>query len=192
MDANDFRRIALSLEGAEEGAHFGQADFRVGGRIFATLAAEKQGLRQPDAHAGAAGWVCCGRAGDFSADSGGMGAQRRDACAVWLLPMKTCCSGALRAAWKLRVERNQKVGKLGCPPLNAKGAFRMGHLAGWGFVGSHPSRKNKDAARMGHPRFGVNALRKDAGPASPSHFSGFSGSQSVGWMTDRQRLPKNN
>src|SRR6266480_3989367 len=43
MNASDFRRIALSLEGAEEGSHHGQADFRVGGRIFATLAAEKQG-----------------------------------------------------------------------------------------------------------------------------------------------------
>ncbi len=42
MNAGDFRRIALSLEGAEEGSHMGQADFRVGGRIFATLAAEKR------------------------------------------------------------------------------------------------------------------------------------------------------
>jgi hypothetical protein len=37
MDADDFRRIALSLEGAEESSHMGQPDFRVGGRIFATL-----------------------------------------------------------------------------------------------------------------------------------------------------------
>ena len=43
MKANDFRRIALSLEGAEESSHMGAADFRVGGRIFATLASEKQG-----------------------------------------------------------------------------------------------------------------------------------------------------
>src|SRR6478672_10489595 len=43
MNAADFRRIALSLEGAEEGSHMGAADFRVGGRIFATLASEKQG-----------------------------------------------------------------------------------------------------------------------------------------------------
>jgi len=43
MTAADFRRIALSLEGAEEGSHMGAADFRVGGRIFATLAAEKDG-----------------------------------------------------------------------------------------------------------------------------------------------------
>lgn len=33
----DFRRIALAFPGAEEGAHMGHADFRVGGRIFATL-----------------------------------------------------------------------------------------------------------------------------------------------------------
>jgi hypothetical protein len=43
MDADDFRRIALSLEGAEESSHMGQPDFRVGGRIFATLASEDKG-----------------------------------------------------------------------------------------------------------------------------------------------------
>src|SRR6202035_3513177 len=43
MNANDFRRIALSLEGAEESSHMGAADFRVGGRIFATLASQKEG-----------------------------------------------------------------------------------------------------------------------------------------------------
>ena len=32
-----FRRLALSLKGASEGAHGGHADFRAGGRIFATL-----------------------------------------------------------------------------------------------------------------------------------------------------------
>ena len=34
---NQFRRIALSLPGASEGAHMGTADFRVGAKIFATL-----------------------------------------------------------------------------------------------------------------------------------------------------------
>ncbi len=43
MNADDFRRIALSLEGAEESSHMGKADFRVAGRIFATLASEEQG-----------------------------------------------------------------------------------------------------------------------------------------------------
>lgn len=37
MTANGFRRIALGLDGAEELAHHGHPDFRVGGRIFASL-----------------------------------------------------------------------------------------------------------------------------------------------------------
>ena len=37
MSASDFRRAALALPGAVEGAHQGTADFRVGKRIFATL-----------------------------------------------------------------------------------------------------------------------------------------------------------
>jgi hypothetical protein len=37
MTAAGFRRIALALEGAVEGAHHGHADFRVGSRVFATL-----------------------------------------------------------------------------------------------------------------------------------------------------------
>jgi hypothetical protein len=37
--ADDFRRIALSFPGAEERAHMGHPDFRVGGKIFATLSA---------------------------------------------------------------------------------------------------------------------------------------------------------
>ena len=32
-----FRKLALSLEGASEGAHGGHADFRAGGKVFATL-----------------------------------------------------------------------------------------------------------------------------------------------------------
>ena len=37
MKANDFRRIALGLDGAIESAHMGHPDFRANGRIFATL-----------------------------------------------------------------------------------------------------------------------------------------------------------
>ena len=43
MTTKDFQRIALSMEGAEQGAHMGSVDFRVGGRIFATLASVKPG-----------------------------------------------------------------------------------------------------------------------------------------------------
>jgi hypothetical protein len=37
MTPQQFRRLALALPGATEGAHMGHADFRVGGKIFATL-----------------------------------------------------------------------------------------------------------------------------------------------------------
>jgi hypothetical protein len=37
LRANDFRRIALGMTDAVEGAHMGHPDFRVNGRIFATL-----------------------------------------------------------------------------------------------------------------------------------------------------------
>ncbi|HEY7292683.1 MAG TPA: MmcQ/YjbR family DNA-binding protein [Vicinamibacterales bacterium] len=37
MNANDFRRIALGMDGAIEAAHMGHPDFRVNGKIFATL-----------------------------------------------------------------------------------------------------------------------------------------------------------
>ena len=37
MRENDFRRMALGMEGAVEGAHMGHPDFRVNNRIFATL-----------------------------------------------------------------------------------------------------------------------------------------------------------
>lgn len=43
MTVNDFRRIALSFDGAEESSHMGSPDFRVGGKIFATLASQSQG-----------------------------------------------------------------------------------------------------------------------------------------------------
>jgi hypothetical protein len=41
--AEDFRRIALSFPGAEEKEHMNHPDFRVGGKIFATLHAPGKG-----------------------------------------------------------------------------------------------------------------------------------------------------
>jgi predicted DNA-binding protein (MmcQ/YjbR family) len=37
MTADEFRRLALQMDGATEGAHMGHPDFRANGRIFATL-----------------------------------------------------------------------------------------------------------------------------------------------------------
>ena len=112
MDASDFRRIALSLPGAEEGSHMGSPDFRVGGRIFATLASQNQGfgnlMLTPEQQA------------DFVAEqpdmfipvSGGWG--RMGATHVKLaLANEDLLAGALRAAWKIRVEKNSKAGARG-------------------------------------------------------------------------------
>jgi len=47
MTANQFRKIALGMDGAVEGAHMGHPDFRAFGRIFATLhQGDKTGMVQ--------------------------------------------------------------------------------------------------------------------------------------------------
>lgn len=120
----DFRRLALSLEGADEGSHFGAADFRVGGRIFATLAAEKQGygnlMLTPEQQAA----FVAEAPAIFLPIPGGWGRNgathvRLDAVAQDVL------LGALRTAWKLRIEKNQKVGKPKSTP-RAKPRTRSG------------------------------------------------------------------
>jgi hypothetical protein len=110
MKAEDFRRIALSLEGAQESSHMGQPDFRVGDRIFATLASAKQGygnlMLTPEQQAAfveelpevflpiPGGW-------------GRMGATHIRLAAA----QEDVLAGALHTAWKLRVEKNAKSGE---------------------------------------------------------------------------------
>jgi hypothetical protein len=88
----------------------GAADFRVGGRIFATLASQKQGYgnlmltpeqqgdfvrEQPDAFVPiAGGW-------------GRMGMTHIRLAAA----SKDVLTGALRTAWKLRIEKNVQTGR---------------------------------------------------------------------------------
>lgn len=110
MTVDDFRRIALSLEGAEEGSHMGQRDFRVGGRIFATLAAAKQGYgnlmltpEQQTAFVEELPEV-------FLPVHGGWG--RNGATHIRLAAAnEDVLAGALRTAWKLRLEKNAKSGR---------------------------------------------------------------------------------
>ena len=105
MKAADFRRIALSLEGAEEGSHLGAVDFRVGGRIFATLAAQKQGygnlMLTPELQADFVGEL----PEVFLPIPGGWG--RMGATHIRLAKAsEDVLAGALRTAWKLRIEKN--------------------------------------------------------------------------------------
>ncbi len=43
-DVAAYRRLALALPGAVEGAHMGAADFRINEKIFATLAYARKGM----------------------------------------------------------------------------------------------------------------------------------------------------
>lgn len=110
MTVADFRRIALSLEGAEESSHMGSPDFRVGGRIFATLAAQKQGYGNvaltPEQQASFVEEL----PGVFLPVAGGWG--RMGMTHIRLAEAsEDVLAGALRAAWKLRVEKNRKPAK---------------------------------------------------------------------------------
>ena len=108
MTIDDFRRIALSLEGVEESSHMGSPDFRVGGRIFATLAAQAMGygnlMLTPEVQA------------EFAAEApevfvpiaGGWG--RNGATHVVLVNAnEDLLKGALQTALKLRIEKNAKT-----------------------------------------------------------------------------------
>jgi hypothetical protein len=118
MTAADYRRIALSFPGASEGSHHGCPDFRVGGKIFCTLAFEKEGygvlkLSQEEQ---------AGMVEDapevFSAVPGGWGRMgmtrvRLDTVSADVL------QAAMKMAWKRRVAKRGTV-----PRLDSAGRLR--------------------------------------------------------------------
>jgi len=114
MTAADFRRIALSLDGVEEYTHAGLPAFRVGGRKFASLASQAAGygnlmltLEQQAAFVEEAPKIFLPIPGRW----GKMGhAHIRQAAA-----REDVLTGALRAAWKLRVDKNAKTGRKNPP-----------------------------------------------------------------------------
>jgi hypothetical protein len=108
MKAKDFRRLALQLEGAEEGSHMGAADFRVGGRIFATLAHEAKGYGNLMLTPAQQALFVEDQPDVFLPVAGGWG--RNGATHVRLeAANEDLLAGALRTAWKLRREKNEKT-----------------------------------------------------------------------------------
>jgi len=110
MTVDDFRRIALSLDGAEESSHMGSPDFRVGGRIFATLASAKQGYgnlmltpQQQEDFVRELPQVFLPIAGGW----GRMGATHIRLSAT----SEDVLAGALSTAWKLRLDKNATSGR---------------------------------------------------------------------------------
>jgi len=110
MTARDFRRIALSLEGAEEGSHMGAVDFRVGGRIFATLASVKQGYGNLMLTSEQQALFVDEMPDVFLPVAGGWGRM-----GVTHIVLKTVSEdvleGALRTAWKSRLDKNAKTAR---------------------------------------------------------------------------------
>ena len=108
MTPADFRRIALSLDGAEEGSHMGAADFRVGGRIFATLASIKQGYGNLALDPEQQTEFVADQPKIFLPIHGGWG--RMGMTHIRLAEAdEEILHGALRTAWQLRVDKNAKT-----------------------------------------------------------------------------------
>jgi hypothetical protein len=125
MTTSDFRRIALSLEGAEEGSHMGAADFRVGGRIFATLVSEREGFGNLMLTAEQQAEFLAERPDLFSPVHGGWG--RNGATHVRLeVADEDSLRGALHTAWKLRVEKNRTGGRSASRQVGKSGKKRVG------------------------------------------------------------------
>jgi hypothetical protein len=110
MTLDDFRRIALSLEGAEQSSHMGQPDFRVGGRIFATLASAEEGYGNVKLTREQQAMFVQELPEVFVPIPGGWG--RMGMTHIRLAAAgEDVLTGALHTAWKLRIEKNAKSGK---------------------------------------------------------------------------------
>ena len=107
MTAADFRRIALSLDGVEEVAHAGLPGFRAGGARFASLASQSAGygnltltLEQQAAFVEEAPEI-------FLPIPGGWGRMGHTHIRL-AAANEDILTGALRTAWKLRIEKSAK------------------------------------------------------------------------------------
>ena len=110
MTPADFRRIALSFDDVEEYPHGGFPAFRVGGRKFASLASQPAGYgnlmltpEQQTAFVEDAPEIFLPIPGGF----GRMGHTHIRLAAA----SEAVLAGALRTAWKLRVDINAKTGR---------------------------------------------------------------------------------
>jgi hypothetical protein len=109
MSAADFRRIALSLEGVEEYSHVGLPAFHIGGGRFASLASQAGGcgnlmltLQQQAAFVEDGPEI-------FLPIPGGWG--KWDTRIFAWRTGEDVLTGALRIAWKLRMDKNTKTSR---------------------------------------------------------------------------------
>ena len=108
MTAADFRRIALNLDGVEEYSHAGLPAFRVGGGKFASPASQAEGygnlmltLEQQAMFVEEAPEI-------FLPIPGGWGKMGHTHIRL-AAASEDVLSGALRTAWKVRMDKNAKT-----------------------------------------------------------------------------------
>ena len=119
MTAEDFRRIALSFDGAEESSHMGVPDFRVGGRIFATLASQDDGFGNLKLTPELQQLLIAESPDVFLPIKGGWGRMgmthiRLDEASERQM------TDALHTAWRLRVDMNEKASSRSKKPAKKK------------------------------------------------------------------------
>jgi hypothetical protein len=99
MTANDFRALALSLPDAVEQSHMDHPDFRVGGKIFATLGYPRAGWAMVKLPPGDQQLFTLAEPAAFVPVKGAWGAK--GATSVMLkAATKSRVREALRAAWR--------------------------------------------------------------------------------------------
>jgi hypothetical protein len=117
MTADDFRRIALSFDGAEESSHMGVPDFRVEGRIFATLASQDEGFGNLKLTPELQQLLIAESPDIFLPIKGGWGRMGMTHIRLRQASERQLTE-ALHSAWRLRVEMNSKSSK---KPVKKKG-----------------------------------------------------------------------
>ena len=101
MTATTFRRLALALPETVESSHMQHPDFRVGGKIFATLGAPAAGWAMVKVPPGVQRRLLADHPGTFTAAAGAWG--RAGSTLVRLRAAKTLViRRALAAAWRDR------------------------------------------------------------------------------------------
>ncbi len=117
-DVSVFRRLALELPGAVEGSHMGAADFRVGGRIFATLAYGEKGLGTLKVTPEQQAMFLAEAPEYFSAVAGGWG--KSGATLVRLDAPESVLAGALSTAFRNVAEKHAAKKGVGKKRVGAK------------------------------------------------------------------------
>ena len=111
MTPLDFRRIALSLDGVEEVEHAGLPAFRAGGARFASLASQSEGYGNLNLTREQQAEFVAEAPEIFLPIPGGWGRMGHTHIRL-AAASEDVLTGALRSAWKLRVEKkNAKVDK---------------------------------------------------------------------------------